>query len=59
MKKLFKVGSEYFEKKSDAKIYRNKLEGYTPVADENGKYPSHNWKNEIKRGPDHHKGESR
>ena len=59
MKKLFKVGKEYFEKKSDAKVYRNKLEGYTPVADKDGKYPDHKWKYEIKRGPDHWKGESK
>ena len=60
MKKLFKVGKEYFEKKSDAKDYRNKLEGYTPVFDkETGKYPNHVWKYEIKRGPDHQKGESK
>ena len=30
MKKIFRVGKEYFENKSDAKAYRNKLEGYTP-----------------------------
>ena len=58
MKKLFKVANEYFEKKSDAKVYRNKLEGYTPVAVEDGKYPNHKWKYEIKRGPDHWKGAS-
>ena len=59
MKKLFKVANEYFEKKSDAKVYRNKLEGYTPVADEDGKNPNHKWKDEIKRGPDHWKGASK
>jgi len=60
MKKLFKVGKEFFEKKSDAKVYRNKLEGYVPSLDkETGKYPSHKWKYEIKRGPDHWKGETK
>ena len=54
MKRLFKVGKEYFEKKSDAKVYRNKLEGYTPVKDkETGLPAKHKWKFEIKRGPDH------
>ena len=33
MKRLFKVGTEYFEKKFDAKLYRNKLEKYTPIRD--------------------------
>ncbi|MBF86283.1 MAG: hypothetical protein CL489_17655 [Acidobacteria bacterium] len=59
MKKLFKVGKEFFEKKADAKTYRNKLEGYTPTLDKDGKYPLHKWKHEIKRGPDHWKGESK
>jgi len=56
---LFKVGKEYFEKKSDAKVYRNKLESYTPVRDKDGKFPNHKWKHEIKRGPDHWKGVSK
>ena len=60
MKRLFKVGKEYFEKKSDAKVYRNKLEGYTPVKDkETGLTAKHNWKFEIKRGPDHWRGVSK
>ena len=60
MKKLFKVGKEYFENKTDAKVYRNKLENYTPVRDkETGLIPAHVWKYEIKRGPDHDKGESK
>ena len=33
MKRIYKVGNEYFEKKTEAKAYRNKLEGYTPVLD--------------------------
>ena len=37
MKKLFRVGKEYFENKSDAKAYRNKMEGYTPKPDKDGK----------------------
>ncbi len=54
MKRLFKVGKEFFENKSEAKVYRNELEGYKPVADKKtGKMPPHNWKYEIKRGPDH------
>ena len=60
MKRLFKVGKEYFEKKSDAKVYRNKLEGYTPVIDKETGLPSkHTWKFEIKRGPDHWRGVSK
>lgn len=59
MKKLFKVGKEFFEKKSEAKLHRNELEGYIPVADKDGRYPNHKWKYEIKRGPDHRKGESK
>ena len=59
MKRLFKVGKEYFEKKSDAKEYRNQLENYIPVRDKDGKYPEHKWKYEIKRGPDHWKGVSK
>ncbi len=43
MKRLFKVGKEYFEKKSDAKVYRNELENYTPVRDKDGKFPNHKW----------------
>lgn len=59
MKKIYRVGNEYFEKKSEAKTYRNKLEGYTPTLDEDGKYPEHKWKYEVKRGPDHWKGASK
>ena len=59
MKKIYRVGNEYFEKKSDAKTYRNKLEGYTPTLDKDGKYPEHKWKYEVKRGPDHWKGASK
>jgi len=60
MKRLYKVGKEYFEKKSDAKVYRNKLEGYTPVRDkETGLPTKHKWKFEIKRGPDHWRGVSK
>ena len=60
MKRLFKVGKEYFEKRSDAKVYRNKLEGYTPVRDkETGLSSKHTWKFEIKRGPDHWRGVSK
>ena len=60
MKRLFKVGTEYFEKKFDAKLYRNKLEKYTPILDKKtGKLESHNWKYIIKRGPDHWKGSSK
>lgn len=59
MLKLYRVGNEYFEKKSDAKAYRNKLEGYTPTPDKDGKYPDHKWKYEVKRGPDHWKGASK
>ena len=59
MKRIYKVGNEYFEKKSDAKTYRNKLEGYTPTLDKDGKYPEHKWKYEVKRGPDHWKGASK
>ena len=33
MKKLFKVGKEFFDNKATAKAYRNELEGYTPVVD--------------------------
>ena len=59
MKKLFRVGKEYFENKSDAKAYRNKMEGYTPNPDKDGKYPVRKWKYEVKRGPDHWKGATR
>ena len=59
MKKIYRDGNEYFEKKSDAKTYRNKLEGYTPTLDKDGKYPEHKWKYEVKRGPDHWKGASK
>ena len=60
MKRLFRVGKEYFEKKTDAKVYRNELEGYKPVVDKKtGKMPPHNWKFEIKRGPDHWRGASK
>ena len=59
MKKIYRVGNEYFEKKSEAKAYRNKLEGYTPTLDKDGKYPEHKWKYEVKRGPDHWKGASK
>ena len=60
MKRIFKVGKEYFEKKFDAKLYRNKLEKYTPIRDKKtGKLESHNWKYIIKRGPDHWKGISK
>jgi len=60
MKKIFKVNKEYFEKKSDAKVYRNKLEKYTPIHDkETGKLEIHNWKYIVKRGPDHWRGESK
>ena len=59
MKKLFRVGKEYFENKSDAKAYRNKMEGYTPKPYKDGKYPVHKWKYEVKRGPDHWKGATR
>ena len=60
MKRIYKVGNEYFEKKTEAKAYRNKLEGYTPVLDKKtGKYPDHKWKYEVKRGPDHWKGATR
>ena len=60
MKRLFKVGKEYFEKKSDAKVYRNKLEGYIPVKDKKTGLPvKHTWKFEIKRGPDHWGGVSK
>ena len=41
-------------------MYRNKLEDYTPVRDkETGLPPKHNWKFEIKRGPDHWRGVSK
>ena len=49
MKKLFKVGKEFFENKSEAKVYRNKLEGYIPVIDtETGIAKPHVWKNEVR-----------
>jgi len=60
VKKLFKVRNEYFEKKTEAKAYRNKLEKYIPVRDKKtGELPKHIWKYEVKRGPDHHRGESK
>jgi hypothetical protein len=60
VKRIFKVGNEYFENKNDAKLYRNKLENYTPVRNkETGKLESHNWKFTVKRGPDHWKGTSK
>jgi len=60
MKKLFKVGKEFFENKSEAKVYRNKLEGYIPVIDaKTGIAKPHVWKNEVKRGPDHWRGSSK
>ena len=60
MKRLFKVGTKYFKNKSNAKVYRNKLEGYTPVEDEKTGLPvKHSWKFEIKRGPDHWRGASK
>ena len=59
MKNLFKVGGKFFSSKEYAKEHRNMLEGYTPVIDEKtGKYPKHIWKYEVKRGPDHWKGEA-
>ena len=63
MKRLFKVKNEYFENKADAKLYRNKLENYTPVYDVpsegKSKLKFHNWKFIVKRGPDHWKGISK
>ena len=51
MKRIYKVGNEYFEKKTEAKAYRNKLEGYTPVLDKKtGKYPDHKWKMKLNVG---------
>ncbi len=52
-------GETYYKSKMKAKKVRNKLEGYTPVADEKGKYPAHTWRYQIRRGPDHWKNRSK
>ena len=60
MKKLFKVGKEFFDNKATAKAYRNELEGYTPVVDKKtGLVKPHVFKNQVKRGPDHWKGSTK
>ena len=53
----WRYGETYYASKMKAKKVRNKLEGYTPVADENGKYPAHTWRYQIKPGVDHWKNQ--
>ena len=48
---------KYYGNKMKAKEARNNLEGYTPMLDEDGKYPAHTWRYQIKPGRDHWKAQ--